>query len=97
MVVPPGVRFAVGGSRIEPQREGTMTATQTKTTLTAREICRVFHVSKDTCYANVESLGGFRLGRRVMFPVGRVANVMGLSEERLLELVATMKNGQGYR
>jgi hypothetical protein len=69
---------------------------QIKTTLTAREICRVFHVSKDTCYANVEQLGGFRLGHRVMFPVGRVANVMGLTEERLLELVASTNGGQGY-
>jgi hypothetical protein len=71
---------------------------QTQTTLSAREVCRLFHVSKETCYANAEQLGGLRFNgsRRVLWPVGRVATVMGVTEERLLEMLANAKNGQGY-
>jgi hypothetical protein len=67
----------------------------TRHTLTGREVARLVHSSKNTVYANVESFGGFRAGRRVVFPVGRVAQVLGITEEQLWEQVARNGNGNG--
>lgn len=63
-----------------------------RTTITPDEAARAYGVGRDTVYEHAEDLGGFRAGRRVIFPLAVVAQKLGLTPQQLLALVTDEKS-----
>ena len=66
-----------------------------RTTIDAEEVARAYGVSREVVYGNAEQLGALRIGRRLVWPVAKVAADLGISPEELLALCNGNGNGSG--
>jgi hypothetical protein len=55
-----------------------------RTTLNVPEVAKAYGISRETAYQQADALGCVRIGKRIVFPVAKVAAQLGISANELL-------------
>jgi hypothetical protein len=67
-----------------------------RTTIDADDVARAYGISRESAYGQAGALGAIRIGRRLVFPVAKVAADLGITTEELLDRCETVANGNGH-